>query len=156
MRLRTHGGPAAVKTRLGWTLQGPTRYSKQQATSQECLHVSTLSPTAEILLSVERLWQLDVLPYRREKLVTRSRQDQEAVRLLEAKTTQVKVDGIQRYATPLHRVKNMPQLQAPKEAVLANLGTCACCETLKEQQYTVHRLESWKRQAMQLKCQKRS
>ncbi|XP_026110661.1 uncharacterized protein LOC113084551 isoform X2 [Carassius auratus] len=82
VRVGTHGGPAAVKTKLGWTLQGPIRS---------------------------------------EKLVTRSRQDQEAVRLLEAKTTRVDVDGIQRYATPLLRVKNMPLLQAPKEAVLANL-----------------------------------
>lgn len=121
VRVGTHGGPAAVKTKLGWTLQGPIRYSKAQATSQQCLHISTLSPTNELLQSVERLWQLDVLPYRSEKLVTRSRQDQEAVRLLEAKTTRVDVDGIQRYATPLLRVKNMPLLQAPKEAVLANL-----------------------------------
>ncbi|XP_065144932.1 uncharacterized protein [Paramisgurnus dabryanus] len=93
VRLGPHGGPAAVKTKLGWTLQGPTRYTKQQATSQQCLHISTLSSTSELLQSVERLWQLDVLPYRSEKLVTRSRQDQEAVRLLEAKTKRVEVDG---------------------------------------------------------------
>ena len=71
--------------------------------------------------NVEKLWQLDVIPYRSEKLVTRSRQDQEAVHLLETKTTHVEVGGIQRYATPLLGVKNMPQLCAPKEAVLANL-----------------------------------
>ncbi|KAK7879830.1 hypothetical protein WMY93_033500 [Mugilogobius chulae] len=67
------------------------------------------------------LEQLDILPYRSEKLVVRSRQDQEAMQLLETKTTRVDIQGVQRYATPLLRVKNMPQLKAPKEAVLANL-----------------------------------
>lgn len=33
----------------------------------------------------------------------------------------VEVDGVQRYKTPLLRVKNMPQLRAPKEAVLPQL-----------------------------------
>lgn len=115
------GGPAAVKTRLGWTLQGPTKHIKQQSTQSQCLHISTHSPTSELLQNVERLWQMDVIPYRSEKLVTRSRQDQEAVHLLETTTTQVEVEGIQRYATPLLRMKKMPQLCAPKEAVLANL-----------------------------------
>lgn len=41
--------------------------------------------------------------------------------LLETITTQLEVERIQRYATPLLRVENMPQLCAPKEAVFANL-----------------------------------
>ncbi|XP_030609347.1 uncharacterized protein LOC115796997 [Archocentrus centrarchus] len=121
VRLGPPGAPAAVKTQLGWTLQGPTKHIKQQSITQQCLQLSTLSPTAELLHSVERLWQLDVLPYKNERLVTRSRQDQDAVHLLETKTVRVNVDGIQRYATPLLRVKDMPQLKAPKEAVLASL-----------------------------------
>lgn len=52
-----------------------------------------------------------MLPYKNEKLVTRSKQDQEAI----------DINGIKRYATPLLRVKNMPKLQATKEAVMANL-----------------------------------
>ncbi|XP_077361612.1 uncharacterized protein LOC144006574 [Festucalex cinctus] len=121
VRLGRPGGPAAVKTRLGWTLQGPIKHIEQKSAAPQCLHISTLSPTAEILHNVEKLWQLDVLPYRSEKLVVRSRQDQDAIHLLETKTTRVDIQGTQRYATPLLRVKNMPQLNAPKEAVLANL-----------------------------------
>ncbi len=52
---------------------------------------------------LQQLWQLDVLPYRNEKLVTRSKQDQDAVNLLEAKTKRIDINGIQRYATPLLR-----------------------------------------------------
>lgn len=55
------------------------------------------------------------------ELVTRSRQDQEAVHLLEAKTTRGDVEGIQGYATPLLRVNSVLQLHAHKEAVLAIL-----------------------------------
>lgn len=117
VRLGPPGGPAAVNTKLGWTLQGPTRLVQQQLQSSQCLHVSTFSPSAELFQHVERLWQLDVLPYRSEKLVTRSRQDKEAIALLEQKTVRVDVEGTQRYATPLLRVKNMPKLQAQKEAV---------------------------------------
>ncbi|KAJ8348858.1 hypothetical protein SKAU_G00274470 [Synaphobranchus kaupii] len=52
---------------------------------------------------------------------TRSRWDQEAIRLLESKTVSVEVEGVLRYATPLLWMKGMPQLQAPKEAVLTHL-----------------------------------
>ncbi len=121
VRLGPPGGPAAVNTKLGWTLQGPAKYVKGNISSTQCLLTSTLSPSEELSRHVERLWQLDTLPYRSEKLVTRSKRDQEAVKLLEEKTVRVNVDGVQRYATPLLRVKDMPRLQAPKEAVLANL-----------------------------------
>ena len=53
--------------------------------------------------------------------MSRSRQDKNAIGLLEERTVRMEVDGIQRYATPLLRVKNMPKLQAPKEAVIALL-----------------------------------
>lgn len=121
VRLGPPGGPAAVKTRLGWTLQGPTRFVQQQLQSTKCLHVSIFTPSTELLQHVERLWQLDVMPYRSEKVVSRSRQDQEAIDLLEKKTVRIEVEGTQRYGTPLLRVKNMPKLQAPKEAVLSHL-----------------------------------
>lgn len=86
IRLGPPGGPAAVKTRSSWTLQGPTKYMKKQPVTQQCLHIFILSPTAELLQNVESLWQLDVLPYRSEQLARCSRQDQEAVCLLEVKT----------------------------------------------------------------------
>ncbi|KAE8291494.1 hypothetical protein D5F01_LYC11102 [Larimichthys crocea] len=121
VRLGPPGGPAAVRTRLGWTLQGPVRSLKQCSRPQQCLFVSTTSPAAELFNQVEKLWQLDTLPYRNEKLVTRSRRDQEAMNLLEAKTRRVEVDGVLRYATPLLRVSNMPTLTAQPEAVLPSL-----------------------------------
>lgn len=109
-----------MKTRLGWTLQGPVSHIQQQSGSSECLFVSTCSADSELYHHVEKLWQLDTLPYRSEKL-TRSRRDQEAMALLEAKTQHVEVDGVLRYATPLLRRNNMPVLQAPPEAVLPQL-----------------------------------
>lgn len=64
---------------------------------------------------------MDVLPWHSEKASTRSRQDKEAIHLLETKTKTVEVDGVQRYATPLLRTQNIPKLQAPKVAVLPQL-----------------------------------
>ncbi|KAI2648679.1 Gag-Pro-Pol polyprotein [Labeo rohita] len=64
---------------------------------------------------------MDVLPWRDEKISTRSVQDQQSLKLLEQKTIRIEVDKIQRYATPLLRVKNMPPLCAPKAAVMPQL-----------------------------------
>lgn len=119
--LGPQGGPAAIKTRLEWTLQGPAQEVRHGFTEQQCLFTVAQRDTADLHTQVERLWQMDVLPWRNEKTSATSRQDQEAVALLEAKTVRVKVDGVQRYGTPLLRVKNMPQLRAPKEAVLPQL-----------------------------------
>ncbi|KAJ8403170.1 hypothetical protein AAFF_G00353870 [Aldrovandia affinis] len=121
VRLGPPGGPAAVKTRLGWTLQGPVKSLQQYSHQQQCLFLATTSQAAELFKQVEKLWQLDTLPYRSERLVTRSRRDQEATNLLEAKTTRVEVEGVLRYATPLLRVSNMPTLTAPPEAALSTL-----------------------------------
>ncbi|XP_035235202.1 uncharacterized protein LOC118206521 [Anguilla anguilla] len=115
------GGPAAVKTNLGWTLQGPAKYLQQQLPPAQCLFTAISSPSAELFRQVERLWQLDTLPFKSERLVTRSRQDKYAVDLLETDTTRVEVDGVHRYATPLLRVQTMPKLQVPKEVVMKNL-----------------------------------
>ena len=38
VRLGPPGGLAAVRTRLGWTLQGPTRLVKQGLRPQQCLY----------------------------------------------------------------------------------------------------------------------
>lgn len=110
-------GPAAVKTLLGWTLQEPTQSIKSSHNVSHCFFTSAPSPT-ELFSCVEKQWQMDVLPYRSEKLAVRSRQDQEAVNLLQEQTVRVNVSGTARYATPLLRIKNMPALKAPPEAVL--------------------------------------
>ncbi|XP_040920966.1 uncharacterized protein LOC121200005 [Toxotes jaculatrix] len=109
--------PVAVNTKLGWALQGPTNLPGLQ-NSPQCLFISIMSPYAELKRDVEKLWQADILPYRNEKLITRSKQDREAMELLETKTIRINVDGIEHYATPLLRAKNAPKLQAPKESVM--------------------------------------
>lgn len=60
------------------------------------------------------------MPFRSEKLV-RSRQDQEAIKILESGTAQVKVCDTHRYATPLPCKKDAPPLCATMEAVMASL-----------------------------------
>ncbi|KAK3510264.1 hypothetical protein QTP70_032583 [Hemibagrus guttatus] len=60
---------------------------------------------------VEKLWQLDVLPFQCEKQVTRSREDRQAINFLETKTTLVEVNCILRYATPLLRKGDCPLFQ---------------------------------------------
>ncbi|XP_073721977.1 uncharacterized protein [Misgurnus anguillicaudatus] len=116
VRLGPPGGPAAVKTRLGWTLQGPTHEVRREITHQ-CFFTTVL-PNTELFANVEKLWQMDVIPYRSDRVVTRSKLDQEAIRLLQEKTVRVDVQGTMRYATPLLRQQSMPHLTMPKEAVL--------------------------------------
>ncbi|KAI2668878.1 Polyprotein P3 [Labeo rohita] len=120
VRLGPPGGPAAVRTRLGWTLQGPAQELTSRLSPQQCFFTS-LWPCNDLYANVEKLWKMDILPYQNEKVLTRSRQDQECIQLLQDKTVRVDVNGIQRYATPLLRAKGMPCLQAPKEAVLPQL-----------------------------------
>ncbi|KAL0195042.1 hypothetical protein M9458_008614, partial [Cirrhinus mrigala] len=120
VRLGPPGGPAAVRTRLGWTLQGPAQELSNHLSPKQCLFTS-LRPVNDLYANVERLWQMDVLPYQSEKVITRSRRDKETIQLLQENTVRVEIDGVQRYATPLLRVKNMPRLYAPKEAVLPQL-----------------------------------
>lgn len=121
IRLSPPGGPAAIKTRLGWTLQSPVQHLQHEVSGQQCLFTSMAPPKTDLLKQVERLWQIDVLPWQSEKMSIRSRQDQEAVKILESKTVRVEVDGIKRYATPLLRIKHMPDLKAPHNAVLPQL-----------------------------------
>lgn len=121
VRLGPPGGPAAIRTKLGWTLQGPTSLLEQRLKPKECLHISLPLSTTELCKNVNRLWQVDVLPFRNETECTRSKQDQRAIELLEAKTIRIKVDGIRRYATPLLRKGDMPHLHATMEAVMPRL-----------------------------------
>ncbi|XP_076856690.1 uncharacterized protein LOC143510810 [Brachyhypopomus gauderio] len=118
VRLGPPGGPAAVRTRLGWVLQGPASMVHQTACPHQCLVTSVPTQVNELMGYVEKLWQVDTVPFRSDKLVTRSRQDHEAVSLLEMRTSRVDVDGVLRYATPLLRHTNMPCLQATKDAVM--------------------------------------
>ncbi len=63
VRLGPPGGPAAVKTKLGWTLQGPVRLLETQLMPQQCLFLSLTPTELELKRDVEKLWQLDVLPF---------------------------------------------------------------------------------------------
>ncbi|XP_058508983.1 uncharacterized protein LOC131475122 [Solea solea] len=121
VQLGPPGGPIAVHTKLGWSLQGPTSVDQVPASNQQCLFTATVSPTSELFKNVERLWQIDTLPYTSEKQVTRSKQDQQALNLLQTSTVRVNVEGVQRYATPLLRRANSTTLQASMEAVLPSL-----------------------------------
>lgn len=121
VQLGSSGGPIAVRTKLGWTLQGPTSIDQVTATQQQCLFTSTVVSTSELLKNVECLWQVGTLPYTSEKLVTRSKQDQQSLNLLQASTVRIEVEGVQRYATPLLRLSDSTTLHAPMEAVLPSL-----------------------------------
>ena len=118
VRLGPPGGPAAVHTRLGWSLQGPIRDLGNKINPTKCFHICCTPPSDDLYRHVERLWQLDSIPHRPDREVTRSKQDKQAIEMLEVKTVRIEVDGILRYATPLLRRANMPQLSAPKESVL--------------------------------------
>ncbi len=121
VRLGPPGGPAAIHTRLGWTLQGPAHLTQWASSAQQCLFTSISPQMTELMQNVEKLWKMDILPYQTSKSVMRSKQDKEALELLEAKTRRVEIAGILRYATPLLRKRDVPPLRAPKEAVLPSL-----------------------------------
>lgn len=89
------GGPAAIKMHLGWTLQGPAQELRHGFIERQCLFTSTLASSADLYSQVARLWQMDVLPWRHDKALARSRQDQEAIDLLGAKPVRVEFDGMQ-------------------------------------------------------------
>ncbi|XP_073722599.1 uncharacterized protein [Misgurnus anguillicaudatus] len=115
------GAPAAVHTRLGWTLQGPIPSMGRPHATRQCLFTSIAPTQDELLQNVQRLWQLDVVPQWEGKAVTRSKEAQRAIELLDLKTLTQEIDGIKRLATPLLRRKDMPLLNAPKESVLPTL-----------------------------------
>ncbi|XP_038071933.1 uncharacterized protein LOC119740637 [Patiria miniata] len=120
IRSGPRGAAVAIYTRLGWTLQGPTGNHDLQL-EQRVFKTSTFPVTNDLLQHVQMLWQADVLPYANDKEVTRSKQDQYALKMLESKTTRVSLDGVQRYATPLLRTKDGNRFQVTKDAVLPTL-----------------------------------
>ena len=69
-------------------LQGPNGLGSHAAS---CYFISLKPAPDDYYQQVERLWQLDVLPFRSEKLAVWSRLDQEAMSILEARTERVKV-----------------------------------------------------------------
>ncbi len=110
------GTSVAIHTQLGWTLQGRTFLHDHSAT--QTLYTTTGTPYAELNRQVEKLWQMDILPFRNEKLIKRSKQDKQAMEMLEAKTTRVNIDGTERYTTPLLHVPDSSKLQVAKESVM--------------------------------------
>lgn len=85
------------------------------ADSAQCLFTSFPPQMDELYRHIERLWQMDTVPHRSVKEMTRSKQDQHAVALLDTKTVCIDVKGVRRFATLLLRHADMPPLQAPKE-----------------------------------------
>ncbi|KAK0139824.1 hypothetical protein N1851_023266 [Merluccius polli] len=120
-RRGSNGGPIAIHTALGWALQGADRCVPEQTSVTQCLFISFASPDDLLYRNVERLWQLDVLPYRNEKMVVRSREDQDAMNLLETKTRRMEVEGVYCYATPLLRKQSAPKLISSTHSVMAHL-----------------------------------
>lgn len=119
VRFGPPGGPLAVCTSFGWALQSPATLAYLPAEEQQCIF--SVSPASDLLQHAERLWKIDILPYVNVKTATRSKEDQQALELLEQRTTKIEVDGVKRYATPLLRRRNSPILQAPKTALLPHL-----------------------------------
>ncbi|KAK7890973.1 hypothetical protein WMY93_022936 [Mugilogobius chulae] len=119
VRAGPSGGPIAICTRLGWSLQGPSEI--MLSLNQSCLHIATESSYTELFKNVERLWHIDTLPYVSEKSVTRSKQDQQALTLLQTTSERVSVDNVPRYATPLLRRQPVTALCAPPDAVMPSL-----------------------------------
>lgn len=115
------GGPIAVHTALGWALQGTEESTTSHSSVHQCLFVSTACPDDLLYRNVEKLWQLDILPYRNEKLVVQSREDQEAITLLECRTQRIEVDYVQRYATPLLRKPGAPKPTSTIQSVMPSL-----------------------------------
>ncbi|XP_039534154.1 uncharacterized protein LOC120483252 [Pimephales promelas] len=120
VRRGAEGSPVAICTKLGWVLQGPMCPIQPPKGQQQCLHLMTAPARDELHQHVERLWQIDILPYN-EKLITRSKQDQQSYKLLQSATVRVEVNNVLRYATPLLRRTPITLLYAGKEAVLPSL-----------------------------------
>lgn len=112
------GSPVAVRTALGWTLQGPANLN---LIGERTHCYFTMSTNSELQRHVERLWEVDITPYAKAKTVICSKEDQQALELLEQRTVKAEVDGVTRYATPLLRRKASLTLWAPKHTLLPQL-----------------------------------
>ncbi|KAK0139052.1 hypothetical protein N1851_024407 [Merluccius polli] len=87
VRLGPPGSPAALHTRLGWTLHGPTSFVQDSSSDAQCFFLT--SPAKDQLQrDVERFWQIEVFPYSKNpKAIIRSKQDQQALECLEQQST---------------------------------------------------------------------
>lgn len=79
------------------------------------------APTQDLSHHVEKLWQADILPFQSIKDITQSKQDSDALQMLEMKTKSVEVDGDSSYATPLLRRGSAKILHTGPESVMALL-----------------------------------
>lgn len=120
-RRGSNGGPIAIHTALGWALQGAESGVSQRSPVQQCLFTSVTCTDDDLFWNVERLWQLNVLPFRNEKMVVCSHEDQDAISLLETKTQRLEVGGVHRYVTPLLRKVGAPKLHSSAHSVMAHL-----------------------------------
>ncbi len=127
VRWGSPGAPFFVFTRLGWTLQGPVPSVRGPSTPHQCMLTSLVPVQDELLDHIQRLWQLDTVSYHECKEVTHSKQDQEALQLLDCKTLTLEIDGVRRLATLLLRHKDMPLLNAQRDSVLPNLRNVEWC-----------------------------
>lgn len=89
VHLGSKRSPLAMNTRLGWALHAPAFLHGPKDISQ-CLFTSAISPYIELKCDVNKLWQVDIIPYRNEKLTSRSKQDKEVMELLEKSITKSK------------------------------------------------------------------
>ena len=115
------GAPVAVRTKLGWAIQGPMLKSRRRNEVNFLSAQSTMEADKVLHENVCRLWQSDAQMYLDRKQATRSKQDQRAVDLLEEKSTYVNVGGLVRVATPLLWRRDHEMLTCPADAVLPAL-----------------------------------
>lgn len=91
------------------------------STPRQCLLTSLVPVQDELLHHIQKLWQLDTVPYRECKEVSHSKQDQETLQLLDLKTLTLEIEGVHHLATPLLHHRDMPLLNAQRDSVLPNL-----------------------------------
>ena len=92
VKLVPPGAPAAIKTLLGWTLQGPAR-DIASPPSIGCHYISFKCPPDDIHHNVQKLWQLDTLPPRSIRVVVRPKQNQQAIHQHETQTISEQTPG---------------------------------------------------------------
>ncbi|KAK7913314.1 hypothetical protein WMY93_013525 [Mugilogobius chulae] len=111
------GAPVAIRTRLGWTLQGPTHDLKQCLTEQRCLFTSTRTPPSNLYQHVESLLQSDITPVT-SKVSSRPQRVQEALKCMETKIEHADVVSTQSSTSLLACVEDPPRQLGPQSAVV--------------------------------------
>lgn len=81
VRLGPPGSPAAVHTRLGWTLQGPVQLTGRPTNSVQCLFTSAPPQLQKTPKPVEMPWQTASVPCQLEERTLLSKDQQVAVNL---------------------------------------------------------------------------